>query len=80
MIEYIICIIIISILVSIITEQMLIRRLKLEEGVIISKGKCVLKAGYGELKLQSDKSELKSEHKPSELVNGELMNFYRPLK
>lgn len=26
---------------------MLIRRLKLEEGVTISKGKCVLKPGYG---------------------------------
>lgn len=26
---------------------MLIRRLKLEEGVTISKGRCVLKPGYG---------------------------------
>ncbi len=26
---------------------MLIRRLRLEEGVTISKGKCVLKSGYG---------------------------------
>ena len=47
MIGYIIIIIIIGIIVSIITEQMLIRRLKLEEGVTISKGKCVLKPGYG---------------------------------
>jgi hypothetical protein len=46
-IGYIIIIIIIGIIVSIITEQMLIRRLKLEEGVTISKGKCVLKSGYG---------------------------------
>lgn len=46
-IGYIIIIIIIGIIVSIITEQMLIRRLKLEEGVTISKGKCVLKPGYG---------------------------------
>jgi hypothetical protein len=47
MIGYIIIIIIIGIIVSIITEQMLIRRLKLEEGVTISKGKCILKPGYG---------------------------------
>jgi hypothetical protein len=47
MIGYIIIIIIIGIIVSIITEQMLIRRLRLEEGVTISKGKCLLKPGYG---------------------------------
>ena len=47
MIGYIIILIIIGIIVSIITEQMLIRRLRLEEGVTISKGKCVLKPGYG---------------------------------
>jgi len=47
MIGYVIIIIIIGIIVSIITEQMLIRRLKLEEGVTISKGRCVLKEGYG---------------------------------
>lgn len=53
MIGYIIIIIIIGIIVSIITEQMLIRRLKLEEGVTISKGKCILKPGYGLLPTQT---------------------------
>jgi hypothetical protein len=57
MIGYIILIIIIGIIVSIITEQMLIRRLKLEEGVTISKGKCVLKPGYGLLPTQPSGSE-----------------------
>jgi len=47
MIGYIIILIFMSFIVSIITEQLLIRRLKLEEGVTISKGKCVLKPGYG---------------------------------
>jgi hypothetical protein len=47
MIGYIIILIIVGIIVSIITEQMLIRRLRLEEGVTISKGKCILKPGYG---------------------------------
>ena len=47
MIGYIIIIVIISIFVSIVTEQMLIRRLQLSEGVEISRGKCRLKPGYG---------------------------------
>jgi len=49
MIGYIIVIIIISIIVSIITEQMLIRRLQLSDGILISKGRCRLKEGYGKL-------------------------------
>ena len=53
MIGYVIILIIIGIIVSIITEQMLIRRLKLEEGVTISKGKCVLKPGYGPINTAS---------------------------
>lgn len=44
---WLVVIIIISIIVSIITEQLLIRRLRLEEGIVISKGKCMLKKGYG---------------------------------
>jgi hypothetical protein len=75
MIGYIITIIIISIIVSIITEQMLIRRLRLEEGVIISKGKCMLKPGYGMIPPVANNL---SAHVPS--VNNELMGFYRPLK
>jgi len=53
MIGYIIILIIVGIIVSIITEQMLIRRLRLEEGVTISKGKCILKPGYGLITTQS---------------------------
>jgi hypothetical protein len=59
-IGYIIIIIIIGIIVSIITEQMLIRRLKLEEGVTISKGKCVLKPGYGLLPTQTQTQQISS--------------------
>ncbi len=78
MIGYFIIIIIIGITVSIITEQMLIRRLKLEEGVTISKGRCILKPGYGELN--------KSVHVPLQLpvmnsqIDNSLLNFYKPLK
>lgn len=60
MIGYIIIIIIIGIIVSIITEQMLIRRLKLEEGVMISKGKCILKPGYGLLNTTNNQVEQNS--------------------
>lgn len=56
MIGYIIIMIIIGIIVSIITEQMLIRRIKLEEGVTISKGKCILKEGYGLLPVSNSQT------------------------
>jgi hypothetical protein len=49
MIAYIIIIIITSIIVSIITEQMLVRRLQISEGIIINKGQCRLREGYGKL-------------------------------
>lgn len=58
MFGYIIIVIIITILVSIITEQMVIRRLRLEEGVIISKGKCILKDGYGLLPVKKSIDEI----------------------
>jgi hypothetical protein len=77
MIGYIVIIIIISIIVSIITEQMLIRRLKLEEGVTISKGKCILRSGYGLLpteKLSTEKQPLNNE-----MAHNELSKFYKPI-
>jgi hypothetical protein len=82
MIEYIVIIIIISIIVSIITEQLLIRRLRLEEGVIISKGKCILKTGYGQLNQQTpNPTSPTSPTSPPELdirnnFNSELLGFY----
>jgi hypothetical protein len=90
MIGYIVVLIIIVIIVSIITEQMLIRRLRLEEGVMISKGKCVLKPGYGLLPqtnsptqpANSFEAKYISPHSSMTRQNGQsdLMNFYRPLK
>ncbi len=68
MIGYIIIIIIISIIVSIITEQMVIRRLRLEEGVIISKGKCILKPGYGIIPPPNSP--------PNSQLNKNIDNFY----
>lgn len=53
MLEYFVLLVLFSILVSILTEQLVIRRLQLEEGVVISKGKCVLKDGYGLLETPS---------------------------
>ncbi len=50
MIGNIIALIFISIIVSIITEQMVIRRIQLSEGVEISRGRCHLKDGYGPIK------------------------------
>ena len=38
-----------SLIVSIITERLVINRLKLSEGVDIIAGKCRLKKGYGKL-------------------------------
>lgn len=93
MIGYIVILIIVTIIVSIITEQMLIRRLKLEEGVIISKGKCILKEGYGLLPPPTNsqpatqpanalEAKYISPHSSMTRQNeqNELMNFYRPLK
>lgn len=87
MIGYVIIIIIIGIIVSIITEQMLIRRLKLEEGVTISKGKCVLKEGYGLLPTSPPSNELKGVHVDGKdfsgigrnnLTDDNLTKFYKP--
>jgi NhaP-type Na+/H+ or K+/H+ antiporter len=49
MIGYIILVIIISVIVSIITERLFIRKLKLEEGIQLKNGRCILKEGYGKL-------------------------------
>ncbi len=79
MIGYIIILIIIGIIVSIITEQMLIRRLRLEEG------KCVLKPGYGLLPIPNT-SNPTSEIRHYEgigrnnLTDNELNNLFKPLK
>lgn len=81
MIGYIIVIIIISVVVSIITEQMVIRRLQLSDGVEISRGRCRLKQGY---ELVDRKSTTIPSNVPIEYtgqVNNELlMRFYKPLK
>ncbi len=45
--------IIVSLIVSIITERLVINRLKLSEGVDIIAGRCRLKKGYGKLDLDS---------------------------
>jgi hypothetical protein len=49
MIGYILIIIISCIITSIATEQMLIRRLKLAEGIQVKRGVCMLKDGYGKV-------------------------------
>lgn len=49
MIGYIIIVICICIIVSIITEQMVIKRLQISEGVEITRGRCRLTPGYGKL-------------------------------
>ncbi len=49
MIGFILIILFLCMLSSIITEQLIIRRLKLADGVQYSKGMCVLKNGYGKL-------------------------------
>lgn len=75
MIGYIVILIIVSIIVSVLTEQMLIRRLNLEEGIIVSKGKCILKPGYGLLQKQTEQFT-----KVNSLMDNSLENFYKPLK
>jgi hypothetical protein len=47
--SYVFVIIITIFIVSIITEKVVINRLKLSEGVEIRSGKCRLKSGYGKL-------------------------------
>jgi len=51
--SYLFVIIITTFIVSIITEKIVINRLKLSEGVDIIAGRCRLKKGYG--KLETDK-------------------------
>ncbi len=86
MIGYIIILIIVSIIVSIITEQMLIRRLRLEEGVTISKGKCILKSGYGLIPPTPVISEIPnhsfdaSRIGRNNLTDKNLNRYYDPLK
>lgn len=46
--------IIVSLIVSIITERLVINRLKLSEGVDIIAGRCRLKKGYGKLDSQEN--------------------------
>jgi hypothetical protein len=47
--SYVFVIIITAIIVSIITERLVINRLKLAEGTDIVAGRCRLKRGYGKL-------------------------------
>jgi len=89
MIGYIIILIIVGIIVSIITEQLLIRRLRLEEGVTISKGKCILKPGYGLIPpvtpvLNQPSGEMRQQGSDfsgigrNNLTDNELSGFYKP--
>ena len=69
---------------------MLIRRLKLEEGVTISKGKCILKPGYGLIspsKIPSETNEQVqyisdgrnfSGIERNNLTDNNLNKFYKP--
>jgi len=80
MIGYIIILVIVSIFVSIVTEQMLIRRLQLSEGVEISRGKCHLKKGYG-LIISNDVTKPPVQHDIGEFNSArELSGFYKPLR
>lgn len=49
MIGYTIIALCLCIFVSIITEQMVIKRLQMSEGVEINRGRCRLMQGYGKL-------------------------------
>ena len=49
MIGNIVALIFVSIIVSIITEQLVIRRIQMNDGVIFNSGKCQLKPGYGKV-------------------------------
>jgi hypothetical protein len=88
MIGYIIVVIIISIIVSIITEQMLIRRLQLSDGILINRGRCRLKDGYGKLPTTTNALAIRSTSAPTpphdigefNKASDELSGFYKPLK
>lgn len=56
MMEGIIFILLLCIVVGVITEKMTIRRLNVENGVVVSKGRCVLKPGYGPIQPPSSSS------------------------
>jgi uncharacterized membrane protein YadS len=49
MFGYIICAVLLAIIISIITEHLVLKRLKTQEGIDIKKGVCVLKHGYGKI-------------------------------
>ncbi len=51
LIGYIVTIIVTAFIVAIITENLVIKRLELSEGVIIRNGRCRLEQGYGKLKI-----------------------------
>lgn len=55
MIGYTVIMICICIIVSIITEQMVIKRLQMSEGVEITRGRCRLIPGYGKLPETDDR-------------------------
>lgn len=71
MIGYIIIMIVTTIIVSIITERMVIKRLELSEGVEIKNGRCKLKNGYGVLVPIADQQLHPHTHQM-------LTKFYRP--
>jgi len=50
----VVILVVLIIIISIATEQLLIRRLNMSEGVKIHKGMCILKEGYGKLSVTSD--------------------------
>lgn len=54
MIGYTIIALCLCIFVSVITEQMVIKRLQMSEGVEISRGRCRLIPGYGKLEKKTD--------------------------
>lgn len=60
MMEGIIFILLLCIVVVVITEKMTIRRLNVENGVVVSKGRCVLKPGYGPIQPPSSSSSSSS--------------------
>jgi len=81
MIGYFILILLISIVVSIATEQFVIRSLPLSEGVEITKGRCRLKSGYGLLENVAPPKVVSQTYEPPDQVNNDLlMRFYKPLK
>jgi hypothetical protein len=53
MFEYIICAILLVIIVSIIKEYLVYKRLQMEDGIELKKGMCVFKQGYGKIDVGS---------------------------